>query len=114
MERIKSEKGDIYIKRQPFLNEIVLRDGHSVGHILFEAAWEIWRRCFENESTALSDFCVQGVSQVGAIFGSYNRLQWRPLTGWSADPSLCTPDFLERFGVLRQQDGFSTLREVQL
>ena len=93
-------------------NRVTSAQIKGVGNAVYEAAWEIWRQCFEHEKEAWYDFCVQNTSELGVIFGGYNRLKWRPLTGWTVEPSHCTPGFLERFEVLRHKDGFETLRPI--
>lgn len=69
------------------------------------AAWDIWLYCHNgNEATAEPDFSLYSCGEFGALFGGVNRVKWQPLAGWSADPTKCTPEFLQRFNELKSSN----------
>ena len=69
-----------------------------------QAAWDIYVHCHNgNEATAESDFSLYSCGELCALFGSVNRVKWQPLTGWSADPTKCLPEFLQRFDELKKR-----------
>lgn len=59
---------------------------------VFEAAAEVFEIC-----GAETDFCVQSVDASGAVFGSTNRVLWRPGSGFRPDRSYCTERFLREW-----------------
>ena len=62
----------------------------EIGEGVFETARELFKEC-----GAESDFCVQSIDVECSIFGSWNRLVFRPRTGFKASVSHCTEAFLE-------------------
>jgi len=66
------------------------------GLIVYMAAQEYFENC-------LDDFCLQHPGDECIIFGGTNRLIWRAKTGFKADASYCTPEFLAHFEEVQQR-----------
>ena len=69
-----------------------------IGAGIAQVALQIFERCAGPQGGR--DFAVQFMRSDCAVFGSTNRITWRPESGWSISESHCTPDFIERFKVL--------------
>jgi hypothetical protein len=48
------------------------------------------------------DFCVQHVTDTVIIFGSTNRIVWRPATGFAPDVMWCNAAFLKHFKTVQK------------
>lgn len=68
---------------------IMKKSEEIIFNISYEAA-KFWTQC-------PSDFCVQHVTETCIVFGGTNRVIWRPETGFYADKSYCTQEFLNHF-----------------
>jgi hypothetical protein len=67
-------------------------DKENLASAIFEVAAEVFEVC-----AAKGDFCIQTTDDRGAVFGSTNRLIWRPRIGFRPDRSDCTERFLREW-----------------
>ena len=74
-----------------------------MGELIEIEAQNIFERC-----GAFSDFCVQHVGSLAAIFGGVNRVIFSPRTGWRVDRSYCSSRFLEAWDSIKHE--YATLQ----
>jgi hypothetical protein len=84
------DQQDDLVGRASGVLERLLEDSETVISCLVKQAMGFWEEC-------PGDFCVQHVDPNGIIFGGSNRVLWTPCSGFMADESRCTDQFLDHF-----------------
>ena len=68
------------------------KDLVRLGAGIAQVALQIFEHCASGR-----DFAVQFMGSDCSVFGSTNRITWRPESGWSYSRAHCSPDFIKNF-----------------
>ena len=74
-------------------NQITADEKDTVAILVIDAAFRFWV-----DADRVQDFCIQAIHDDCIVFGSVNRVVWRPATGFKMDVSYCTNHFLAANG----------------